>query len=49
MNCGVYQKAALAYAAWKTLLLAHSQIVAAGVRPSVCGANADKEREHLSD
>lgn len=49
MNCGVYQKAALAYAAWKTLLLAHSQIVAAGVRASVCGAIADIERELLSD
>ena len=48
MNCDAYQRAVFAYAAWKTLLLAHSQIVSAGVRASVCGAIADVERELLT-
>lgn len=35
----------LVYCAWKTLILAHSQIVAAHAKTSVAAAIADLERE----
>lgn len=51
MNCDNFarQRVVFAYTAWKTLLLAHSQIVAAGIRTSICNAIDDIERELLLD